>query len=264
MKNILSVTALTLASFLTTTAWAEGTTTASTDKAGMLQVTNTPDDKTKEPAEKKDTINYLTPSLYGLREILVQYPVFTDPRASNDCGVNREPLLTVMQRNLQDPNLEIMVLNETHERRGVRAELTYEVQTTKIDQTCISFVNMYFNDRASIILPPLKTARALTITYWQKSMLARSPVDRHQTSVGDALAAMGRNFLREVKLAEPATYSSDQRKPQASEEEEKNERQLQMMRTINDSVSRRLINQGTGADIPAIGNNPVGRDDDHH
>ena len=113
------------------------------------------------------------------------------------------------------------------------------------------------------MLPPVKSPRALTITYWQKAMLARSPVDRHQTSVGDALAAMGRSFLRDVKLAEPATYS-DQRKPQSSEDEERSERQMQMMRSINENVSRRLINQNGGADIPAIsGSIPQSKDEEH-
>lgn len=203
--------------------------------------------------ERKPVTNYLAPSLYGLKEILVQYPVFMDPRSSNECGLNREPLITVMQRNLQDPNLEIMIQNESHERRGVRAELTYEVYSTRQDQYCASFVNMYFTDRASIILPPLKVPRILTVTYWQKSMLARSTVDRHQTSVGDVLAAMGRSFLRDVKLAEPAASTAgEQKKPQGSEEEERNERQTQMMRSINESVSRRLINQGGGADLPSM------------
>lgn len=203
--------------------------------------------------ERRQVTNYLAPSLYGLKEILVQYPVFIDPRASNECGLNREPLITVMQRNLQDPNLEIMIQNETHERRNVRAELTYEIYSTRQDQYCSSFVNVYFSDRASIILPPLKVPRILTVTYWQKAMLARSTVDRHQTSVGDVLAAIGRSFLRDVKLAEPAVNTSnEQKKPQGSEEDERNERQLQMMRSINESVSRRLINQGGGADIPSI------------
>lgn len=216
-----------------------------------------------EEAKKKEDPVYLTPSLYGLREILIQYPVFMDPRSSNECGLNREPLITVVQRNLQDPNLEIMMQNETHERHAVRAELTYEIYTARQDQICFSFVNMYFTDRASIMLPPVKSPRALTVTYWQKAMLARSPVDRHQTSVGDALAAMSRSFLRDVKLAEPATYS-EQRRPQSSEEDERNERQMQMMRSINDNVSRRLLNQGGGADIPAInGTIPQAKEDDH-
>ncbi len=97
---------------------------------------------TSAEEEKKPVTNYLAPSLYGLKEILVQYPVFMDPRSSNECGLNREPLITVMQRNLQDPNLEIMIQNETHERRGVRAVLTYEIYTTRQDQQCTSFVNV--------------------------------------------------------------------------------------------------------------------------
>lgn len=226
----------------------------STTKAEQSQV------KVEEVKKKEEPV-YLTPGLYGLREILIQYPVFMDPRASNECGLNREPLITVVQRNLQDPNLEIMIQNETHERHAVRAELTYEIYTARQDQNCFSFVNMYFTDRASIILPPVKSPRALTVTYWQKAMLARSPVDRHQTSVGDALAAMGRSFLRDVKLAEPATYT-EQKKPQSSEEEERSERQLQMLRSINENVSRRLINQNGGADIPSMnGSIPQAKED---
>lgn len=223
---------------------------ASADKTGTLVVKDIETDPSQPPPEKpKPQIDYLAPTLYGLREILVPYPVFIEPRASNDCGLNRETLLTVMQRNLQDPNLEIMPLDEAHERQATRATLTYEMHTSKIDQVCFSWINMYFTDRTIITLAPLKVPKALTVTYWQKSSLARSPQDRHQTAVGDALAAMGRQFLREVKLSEPATYSADSKKMEASEEELKSEKQMELLRSLNDSVSKRLINSSGGADI---------------
>jgi len=234
-------------------------TTSGVDKTGTLVVKNLDDDPSQPPPEKpKPQIDYLAPTLYGLREILVPYPVFIEPRASNDCGLNRETLLTVMQRNLQDPNLEIMPLDEAHERQATRATLAYEIHTSKVDQTCLSWVNMYFTDRTIFTLAPLKVPKALTVTYWQKSSLARSPQDRHQTAVGDALAAMGRQFLREVKLSEPATYSADTKKMEASEEELKSEKQMELLRSLNDSVAKRLINSGSGgADIIMPGTQPT-------
>lgn len=217
---------------------------------GELSVTQTVVNPTALKQEKpKPTIDYLAPTLYGLREVLVPYPMFVEPRASNDCGLNRETLLTVMQRNLQDPNLEIMLLEQAHERQATRANLTYEIHTSKIDQTCLSWINVQFSDKASITLSPLKVPKALTVTYWQKSGLARSPQDRHQTAVGDALAAMGRQFLREVKLAEPATYSVELRKPEASDAELKAEKHMDLLRSLNESVSKRLLNSSSGADI---------------
>ena len=221
------------------------------DKTGNLVVKDVEDDPSQPPPEKpKPQMDYLAPTLYGLREVLIPYPVFIEPRASNDCGLNRETLLTVMQRNLQDPNLEIMPLDEAHERQSTRATLAYEIHTSKVDQTCLSWINMHFTDRTIVTLAPLKVPKALTITYWQKSSLARSPSDRHQTAVGDSLAAMGRQFLREVKLAEPATYSADSKKLEASEEELKSEKQMELLRSLNDSVAKRLINNGAGgADI---------------
>lgn len=227
-------------------------TTISADKDGLIQVIDKDNSTPTSAKEKPKDItsnDYLAPTLYGLHEILLQYPTFQDARASNDCGLNRETLLTVMQRNLQDPNLEVMPLNETHERRAARAELTYEIHSARLDQLCVSWINMRLSDRAAIILPPIKIPRDLTITYWQRSMAARSPVDRHQTSVGDALAAMGRQFLRDLKLAEPATYSNEMRRPEATDEELKSEKQAEMLRTINESVSHRLLNKDSGADI---------------
>lgn len=223
----------------------------SADKDGALRVVDQPM-ATAAPEPKQQVTDYLAPALYGLHEIFVQYPVFMDPRAANDCGLSRETLLTVMQRNLQDPNLEIMLLNESHERRSARADLAYEIYTSKIGETCLSFVNVRFTDRAAISLPPVKPPRSLTVTYWQKSVLSRSPIERHQTSVGDALAALGREFLRELKLAEPAIYSTDKRRPEETEEEVRSQKQREMMNTINESVSKRLLNQENGADVRSI------------
>ncbi len=214
-------------------------------------------------AGRKTPLNYTAPALYGLREITVQYPVFADPRATSDCGVDREVLLTVVQRNLQDPNLEVIVLDDKRPRKGSRADLTYEVYTTKADQTCFSWVSMRYTDQASIVLAPLKIPRTMTITFWSKSLLARSGMDRHQAAVGDALATMVRQFLRDVKLAEPTSYSSINTTPDMSDEDLKAEKERQMMQSINDSVSRRLINQGGGgADLPGVNTQPAPKPQD--
>jgi hypothetical protein len=203
--------------------------------------------------------DYVAPPLHGVKEVATEYPVFTDATAANECNLSREALLTVVQRNLQDPLVNLVVLDRRRSRDLGSVNMIYEVHTARVDQFCLSWLNVKFTDTASIILPPLKVARTLAIDFWHKATLARSPLDRHQQAVGDALATLSRQFLRDLKLAEPAAYNTGFMKRQLSEDEERELRNQQMMRSLSDAVSRNLIDSKAGAaDIPTTGSkNPV-------
>ncbi len=141
------------------------------------------------------------PTLYEMKEVLLDYPILTDPKTSSDCGLTRESMLSTLHRNLQDPGLDVMLLNETHPRAGVRAHLTAEITTVRAGKTCWSWIHVPFVDRAPIMLPPLKVPRMFTLIFWEQRRLVTSPDERHQTSVSDMLSSISRQFLRDVKLA---------------------------------------------------------------
>ncbi|MEJ0062802.1 MAG: hypothetical protein WDO70_06280 [Alphaproteobacteria bacterium] len=194
--------------------------------------------------QPEDAFANTAPALYELKEVLVEYPVFVDPRTANDCGLMREALLTTLQRNLQDPGLEVMMVNETHPRVGARVNLTVEIGTVKQDKTCWSWIDFPLTDKAPIMLPPVKVPRTMTLTFWHQRKLATSSVESHQSAVNDMLATLSRQFLRDVKLALPGAFTPDGKR--ADSEEDKRE---QLLKSLNDSVSKRLIQQ-QGVTIP--------------
>lgn len=230
-------------------------------KSGLLSVRS---DKTKDKtviaqeveaaaraaASKPD---YVAAALQGITEITVDYPLFSDPSASNECGLSRETLLTIVQRNLQDPNLNIILLDNKRPRKGGRANLFYEISTTREQQICLSWISLRLVDQVQIVPAMLKLPRTLEVVFWQKSVLARSISDRHQASVGDALAAIERQFLRDLKLAEPVGYATGFVRTDSSQEEERKKKNDQMLNSINNDVSHRLSNPTVGADVPING-----------
>jgi hypothetical protein len=235
-----------------------GTTLAADPTTGAVTTAPTPkpeEDKTpRERAEERKAQelaiaaqpDYVATALFGVNEITLNYPIFIDPKASNECGLSREALLTVVQRNLRDPSLDVISLDDKRPRKGGRADMTYEIYSTKEQQFCLSWVMVRFTDQIALVLPPTKVPRYLTITFWNRSMLARSVLERHQNVVGDALASMSRQFLRDVRLAEPSAYIRGWSGNKLSEEELKQEKMKKIMQSLDDSVAHRLSNPALG------------------
>lgn len=192
---------------------------------------------------------YTAPSLYLLKEVFIDYPILTDPKVSSDCGLTRESMLTSLQRNLQDPGLDVMALNAVHAREGTRVNLAVEVMTVKQGKSCISWIDMPFSDKAPIMLPPVKVPRSLTLLFWQQKKVVSSSDDRHQATINDMLGTMVRQFLRDVKLAVPnellgETYEGD------IEEREKSLKNEARMKSLSDSVSQKLIMEQMAPEVP--------------
>lgn len=194
---------------------------------------------------------YTAPALYQLKEVFIDYPIMIDPKVSSDCGLTRESTLTALQRNLQDPGLDVMALNATHARAGTRVNLTVEISTTKQGKNCTSIIDMPFTDKAPIMLPPVKVPRILTLGFWQQKKIVSSIDERHQAVVNDILASMVRQFLRDVKLAVPNALLEE--KTGSNENSQKDEKNDARMKALNDSVSQKLIIQQDAPEIPFTG-----------
>lgn len=184
------------------------------------------------------------PSLYALKEVVISYPIFADAKLSSDCGLTREAILTALQRNMQDPGLDVMMVNETHPRVATRVNLTVEITTARQGRICWSWIHMPFTDRTPILLPPVKIPRMLTLVFWEQKKMVESTDERHQTAVNDMVASMARSFLRDVKLAVPSVYMG------SGDQTEGDEKEDARLKALSDSVSQKLISQEPLMEIP--------------
>ncbi|MGB4101788.1 MAG: hypothetical protein WBK91_07795 [Alphaproteobacteria bacterium] len=192
---------------------------------------------------------YATPPLFMLKEVFIDYPILVDPKVSSDCGLTRESMLTALQRNLQDPGLDVMALHPTHARSGTRVALTVEIMSVKQGRNCISWIDMPFTDKAPVRLPPVNVPRNMTLLFWQQKKVVTSTDERHQPTVNDMLASMVRQFLRDVKLAAPNAMLEES--PEEDDEERaRAERNNARMKSLSESVSQRLIMEQLEPEVP--------------
>jgi hypothetical protein len=249
-KNVRSVTnvnkyfLITALAMLPLPLWAQDVMSTTTTVA--LPTADTPSVKKEQPPAQQV---YTAPALYEIKEVFIDYPIMIDPKISSDCGLTRESMLTALQRNLQDPGLDVMALNDTHPRVGARVNLTVEVATIKQGKTCTSWIEMPFTDKAPIMLPPVRVPRSLTLVFWQQKKIVDSSDERHQAAVNDMLSSMVRQFLRDVKLAVPNALLEEKHNT-TSEESEKNEKNEARMKSLNDSVAQKLIVDQQAPEIP--------------
>jgi len=150
------------------------------------------------------------PELYGVREVVVDYARFDNPKASDSCGLSREMVSSILSKSFSGTSFPaVMSIEAKPPVLGVaRIQLIPQISTYTNDSLdCISWISLTAENKANIVVPPVQTARNLRVIYWQSRMLASSGRTTHEQKVIDALKSMADDLIQRYRVAQPPEIS---------------------------------------------------------
>lgn len=147
-----------------------------------------------------------TPALSGVSEIQIQPGRMGNKPASDSCGLSSGEVAAQIQDFLKTHNLPVYSIMDTPEQIQGRAriELLPEVVTLNpqgID--CVSWVAMSAQSRASLVIPPVRTPRNVTVTYWRGGLMVSSTQISHPRAMKEALEKLSGQLARQYRLDQP-------------------------------------------------------------
>lgn len=147
------------------------------------------------------------PSLFGVREVIIQQPRIVDAKAAATCGgISRELVNTTMAKAFVGTSVPAMMVAEAKPPSlGVaRIELTPEIHTRANENLeCISWVSLAAENRVNLVVPPVTTLRAVTISYWRQRAMVTSGLSSHAQMVSDLLLKLAKEFAYQYQLDQP-------------------------------------------------------------
>ncbi|MDR3451072.1 MAG: hypothetical protein P4M15_15240 [Alphaproteobacteria bacterium] len=148
------------------------------------------------------------PEMFGVREVIVDYARFTDPKASDACGLTREEVSRVMAKALTGSGVPAIPVAEAKPLSlGVaRIELMPQIASHAGDNLdCISWVTLAAENRANVVVPPVPTLRGVTIVYWRQQSMVSSSQSQHAPATDDVLEKMAGQFAQQYRLDQPSS-----------------------------------------------------------
>ena len=148
------------------------------------------------------------PGMSGVKEVIVQYARFSNPKVADTCGLVREDLSAALNKVLTENTIpSIPVADAKPPMMGVaRIELVPEIATLDSqDLDCTSWVSLTAESQGNVRVPPIDTLRNVKIIYWQRGTLLSSGLSTHQDTVISTLKKMAEQFARQYQLDQPPT-----------------------------------------------------------
>lgn len=146
------------------------------------------------------------PGMSGVQEVVVQYARFVDPKAADNCGLQRETITNSIVKNLTDSNVPAMAsANAKPPMMGVaRIELVPEISTiSNGGLDCTSWVSLTAQTSSNARIPPIDVLRNVKIVYWQQGVLLASAQSTHPEQLRDTMQTMALQFGRQYRLDQP-------------------------------------------------------------
>ncbi len=146
------------------------------------------------------------PELYGVREIVVDYARFDDPKRADTCGLSRDSITDYLVRELQKGGVPAVAASQAPPPvLGVaRIQMIPDVLVYADESlNCVSWIALSAESRANIVVPPVTLPRSVTIRYWQDRGRASSASSIHKQALEAALQKMATAFAQQYKLDQP-------------------------------------------------------------
>jgi hypothetical protein len=146
------------------------------------------------------------PEMLGVKEVVVDYARFSDPKASDACGITREQVAASLAKALKDTGVPaIPVIDATPPVIGIaRIQLIPQVDTHNDDSLdCVSWVSLTAENRANAVIQPVATLRSITVLYWRQHTMVDSAQAVHKDMIGDIFEKMGGQFAQQFRLDQP-------------------------------------------------------------
>ncbi len=153
------------------------------------------------------------PGMFGVREIVVQYANFTNPKTADTCGLVREELAGILKKALTDSNVPAIAATDAKPPiMGVaRIELVPEIASVNSqDLDCVSWVSLTAQSRSNVRVPPVDTLRSITVVYWRQGTMVASGQASHERLIGDLLKKMAQQFAQQYRIDQPPDIPASQ------------------------------------------------------
>ena len=146
------------------------------------------------------------PGLDGVKEVVVQQVLLTDPKAADACGLSRDEMTTAIVKELQANNVPAVSASEAKPSMiGVaRVDLTAQVFTVNNqDLDCTSWVEATVSSKSNVAIPPVDLLRSVVIQYWHLGTMVAGGQSLHQRAVSETLIKMMTQFSKQYQLDQP-------------------------------------------------------------
>ncbi len=146
------------------------------------------------------------PGMFDVREVVVQYANFGDPKSADACGLGREEIAARLVKAMTENGVPAtLVANAKPPSIGVaRIEAITEITTfNNQGLDCTSWVSLAVQSRASVHIPPVEVSRNVTIMYWRDGLMLASSQSTHSRTVEEALDKLAKKFAQQYRLDQP-------------------------------------------------------------
>jgi hypothetical protein len=144
--------------------------------------------------------------MYGVREIVIDYARFNDPKVADSCGLSREKIASALANDFTGSNVPVVAaIDAKPPSIGIaRIQLVPEVFShTDENFDCVSSVSLTAQSRANVVVPPVTTLRGVTVVYWKQQTMVASAQTTHMEKIGEALNKMVAQFTQQYRLDQP-------------------------------------------------------------
>lgn len=146
------------------------------------------------------------PGMTGVQEVLVQYTHFTNSKAADICGLEREAIAKTLGNVLAENAVPALtVTNAKPPMMGVaRIDLVPEISTVATQSLdCLSWVSLTAQTQSNVRLPPVDVLRNVKVVYWQQGILITSSQATHADQVSEYLKKMALQFAQQYRIDQP-------------------------------------------------------------
>ncbi|HEU0118801.1 MAG TPA: hypothetical protein VFR09_09235 [Alphaproteobacteria bacterium] len=146
------------------------------------------------------------PAMFDVKEVVVQFARFENPKSADACGLVREELNTILMKALTDNSVPAIAVSDAKPpMMGVaRIELVPEIASiSNSTLDCTSYISLTAQSQNNVAVPPVDTPRSVTVVYWRKGVMAASDQSLHSKTVGDVLKKMVLDFSQRYRTDQP-------------------------------------------------------------
>jgi hypothetical protein len=146
------------------------------------------------------------PGMFKVKEIIIQYVRFSDPKVADACGLSREDIAKTLAQDVKLANVPAFsIADSTPPEFGVaRITLVPEISSvTNHELECTSWISLTAESQTNTIVPPIETLRSVKVVYWRQGTMAVSNQSVHAHLIADTLDKMVAQFAQQYHTEQP-------------------------------------------------------------
>lgn len=146
------------------------------------------------------------PGLFNVKEIVVQYANFANPKGAESCALVREELAAAILKILKDSSVPSVLASEAKPPMMGLARVNLVTEISTIDNQgldCTSWVSLSAQTQSNAVIQPVETSRSFTAVYWRQGLLIGSGQATHARLVTETLQNMAKKFAQQYRVDQP-------------------------------------------------------------